>query len=267
MDKIEDRESIVFEIDGQKLFGVMHMPLNIPSKNKIPGVLMCHGLAGNKTGRFRIYVSLARALSKLGIASLRVDFRGCGDSDGDFSDSTVSGFLQDANVSLHKLINHERIDSSRIGIFGRSFGAAIALMAASEFKDTKSIALWAPLYNTHQWLDQWHTYNDASTPVYVKEQMLRVDGQTGNFEFFNEFFKLDLESKLDALDQVPLLHVHGVKDGIISIQHADMYEEKRKNAKALSKFIRLAEADHDFFHRHDQLRAIEETAEWFKGTL
>lgn len=265
MEKIEEKEPVVFEIEGQKLFAVMHLPLH--HHHLLPGVLMCHGLAGNKTGRYRLYVHLAKELARLGIASLRVDFRGCGDSDGEFSDATVSGFLKDAHISLQYLLKHPQIDSARVGIFGRSFGAAIALMAANQNNKVKSLALWSPLYDTMQWANQWKLYHDSNTPNQVREQMLRVDGQTGNYEFFNEFFKINLEQQLDELQHVPLLHIHGIKDNIIDIHHADLYEEKRKSAKAPSKFIRFAEADHDFFHRVDQLKAIEETANWFHKTL
>lgn len=264
MKKVEEKESIVFEIDGQKLFGVMHMPLHA---KKAPGVLMCHGLAGNKTGRFRIYVNLAKELAKAGIASLRVDFRGCGDSDGEFSEATVKKFLKDANVSLQHLVHHPGIDSSRIGLFGRSFGAALALMAAHEYKKVNSLALWAPLYDTYQWREKWHFFNDVNTPQHVREQMLSIDGQMGSYEFFDEFFKIDLEPNLDFLQNVPLLHIHGEKDITIDIHHADLYEAKRRNAEAPSKFIRLPDADHDFVNRHDQLKAISETVEWFKTTL
>lgn len=264
MKKVEDKESIVFEIDGQKLFGIMHLPL---IQGKVPAVLMFHGLAGNKTGRFRIYVNLATALAKAGIASLRVDFRGCGDSDGEFSDATVKSFIKDANVSLQHLINHPGIDPERIGLFGRSFGAAIALMTAHENTKIKSLALWAPLYNTHQWQEKWQYYNDENTPEHVRELMLRIDGQMGSFKFFDEFFKINLEPKLDFLQNIPLLHIHGVKDSTIGIHHADLYQEKRKNAYAPTKFIRLNDADHDFANRDDQIKAITETVEWFKTTL
>lgn len=264
MEKVEEKNPIILEIEGQKLFGVMHLPLN---HHKVPGVLMCHGLAGNKTGRFRIYVTLAKALAKVGIASLRIDFRGCGDSDGEFSEATVRGFLDDANISLQHLISHPSIDPKRVGLFGRSFGAAIALMAAHECPKIKSLALWAPLYNTDQWLEKWRYFNDENTPKHVREQMLRIDGQLGSFEFFDEFFKINLEHKLDFLQNIPLLHIHGAKDTTIDIHHADLYKEKRKKAQAPSKFIRLAEGDHDFASRQDQHKAILETVDWFKTTL
>lgn len=264
MEKIEEKEPVVFEIEGEKLFGIMHLPLNA---KKTPAVLMCHGLAGNKTGRFRIYVNLAKELAKNGIASLRVDFRCCGDSDGDFSDATVKGFVKDAHVSLDYLIHHHGIDPNRIGIFGRSFGAAIALMAAHHYKKIKSIALWAPLYDTDQWQKKWQYFNKENIPDYERELLLSIDGQLGSRKFFDEFFKIDLEPDLDFLQNIPLLHIHGEKDMTIDINHAEKYQAKRKHAQASTKFIRLADADHDFAHRQDQLTAIEETVKWFKSTL
>lgn len=261
---VEVKEPVVINIDGQKLFGILHRPLH---QKKAPAVLMCHGLAGNKTGRFRLYVKLAKELAKKGIASLRIDFRGCGDSDGEFSESTVSGFMKDAHHSLQYLLQHEGIDANRIGFFGRSFGAAIAIWAATDYKNAKSLALWAPLFNTHQWQQQWQLFNEKSTPQHVKDQMLSVDGQMGSYEFFDEFFKLDLDSKLKMLHHVPLLHIHGIKDSTIGIHHADMYEDSRKKSMAPSKFIRLPEADHNFVNPSDQLKAIAETVDWFKHTL
>ncbi len=72
---------------------------------------------------------------------------------------------------------------------------------------------------------------------------------------------------MDGLHNTPLLHIHGEKDPVINIHHADLYKEKRRHADAPSKFITLPEGDHDFANRPDQLAAIAETVEWFKSTL
>lgn len=264
MEKVEEKEPIIFEIEEQKLFGVLHMPLK---KGKVPAVLICHGLAGNKTGRSRVYVKLSKELAKEGIASLRIDFRGCGDSDGEFSETTVTGFIQDALVSLQFLMNHENIDPKRLGLFGRSFGAVIALMTAYEFKKIKSLALWAPLYDTLQWQEKWRHFNDKNTPKHIQDMLLSVDGQKGSSKFFDEFFKINLETKLDFLHDTPLLHIHGVKDSIIDIHHADSYKMKRQAATAPSEFIRLENGDHDFSESEDQLVAIRGTVNWFHKTL
>ena len=203
MNIVEERGTCHMKIDGHNLLGILHRPLH--TKNA-PAVLICHGLAGNKTGRYRLYVTLAKELAKIGIASLRVDFRGCGDSDGEFSEVTVSGFIEDAKQSLQYLIDQKDIDANRIGLFGRSFGAAIAIMTAAAYEHTKSLALWAPLFNTEQWQQQWALFNEKTTPDSIREQMLHIDGQKGSFEFFDEFFKLDLHAKLKNLRRALVAH-------------------------------------------------------------
>lgn len=115
----EERESIVLTNEGEKIFGVLHLPKGI---DKPPCVLVLHGLGGHKTGRFRVYVDLAESLVKAGIAVLRFDFRGSGDSEGSFAEMTLNGEISDALVVLKFLHKDSRIDNQRIGIFGRSMG-------------------------------------------------------------------------------------------------------------------------------------------------
>ncbi|KIC73622.1 hypothetical protein DB42_BV00090 [Neochlamydia sp. EPS4] len=264
MERVEEKEAIVLEVEGYKLFGVLHLPLK---GEKVPGILMCHGLAGNKIGRFRTAVTLAKELAKRGIASLRIDFRGCGDSDGDFCEASVKGLLKDAGASLSYLQKHARIDPYRLGVMGRSFGAAIALMAAHSHKNIKSLALWAPLYNTAQWQEAWRIFHDVHTPAKVREQLLSIEGQQGSPIFFEEFFNVDLAPTLEALADVPLLHIHGLKDSVVKVDHANLYENKRSTARATSKFIKIPKGDHHFTHKNDQELVIAETVNWFKATL
>src|ERR1700722_17738329 len=149
MPKFDHRESIVLENQGQKIFGILHRPV-IPS-DKYPAVLICHGLAGHKTGKYRIYVIFAEMLAKVGIASLRIDFRGSGDSEGDFSDMTLTSEVSDALLSLDFLKTVQDVDADRIGIFGRSIGGTVAFMTVHRdpAKCIKSIATWAPIFDGH----------------------------------------------------------------------------------------------------------------------
>src|SRR5262245_53155 len=114
----EDRQPITLFSGNQKLFGILHLPL---TETKVPAVLFCHGRGGNKSGKFRFYVELAELLTKAGIAALRVDFRGSGDSEGNFSDTTCTSQLDDARLAANFLCVHPAIDSSRFGLLGRSF--------------------------------------------------------------------------------------------------------------------------------------------------
>jgi len=71
-------KSIVFRSGRHKLAGVMHIP-EIRRKS-YPAVVMFHGFTGNKCESHFIFTKTARRLVLRGIAVLRFDFMGSGDS-------------------------------------------------------------------------------------------------------------------------------------------------------------------------------------------
>src|SRR5689334_8479689 len=122
--KFEERKTVTLLSQDLKLFGILHLPL-LKNSEKAPAVLFCHGFGGNKSGRYRLYVRLAEKLSQAGIAVLRFDFRGCGDSEGAFGDITIETQVQDALAAAEFLLTHPSVDPNRFGIFGSSLGGAI----------------------------------------------------------------------------------------------------------------------------------------------
>jgi uncharacterized protein len=141
------------------------------------------------------------------------------------------------------------------------------VMTAAEYQKVKSISLWAPLFDTKQWEEKWNYCMKKDTPQELRDQMLVIDGQQGGEKFFKEFFTINLEKPLGKLKNIPLLHIHGVKDDTISIKQAEYYEQARKSALAPTEFIKLPTADHHFADPDDQQKAIQETVKWFKSTL
>lgn len=264
MSQQEIRESVILENQGQKIFGILHRPL-VPKP--YPAVLMCHGLAGHKTGRYRLYVLLAERLSKLGIASLRIDFRGSGDSEGDFSDTTLSGEVSDAIKAMTFLRSLPDVDTSRIGIFGRSVGGVVALITARQVGNIKTLATWAPLFDAHQWEDKWKQLHAPQVTQEQREMLMRVNGQLPSYAFLKEIVELQMDKELAALKGTPLLHIHGEQDAVILPEHANRYQRARDDAQAVSNFIRLPGSDHDFSNPEERMLALEETAAWFALTL
>jgi dipeptidyl aminopeptidase/acylaminoacyl peptidase len=264
MKKYEERESVVLENEGQKIFGIFHRPC---SNGPFPTVLMCHGLAGHKTGKYRLYVHLAEKLSSLGIASLRIDFRGSGDSEGHFSETTIGSEVSDAAVALDYLRGRPDVDKSRIGIFGRSVGGTVALLTAQKSGPIKCLAIWAPLYDGQQWENQWQMLHSPEVNEEFRLEKMKVNGQVPGDKFFHELFGLRMENYLKDLAEIPMLHIHGEKDVIITTLHADRYVKAREAVKGTNKFIRLPESDHDFSHTKEQLTALNETSLWFSKTL
>jgi uncharacterized protein len=264
MQKVEERESIVLENHGQKIFGVFHLPC---MPGPFPTVLMCHGLAGHKTGKYRLYVLLAEKLSQHGIASLRIDFRGSGDSEGDFSEMTLDSEVSDAIVALNYLRHHPQVDKSRIGVFGRSVGGIVALMAAKKSGPIKSLATWAPLFDGDQWKDQWQLLQSSSVSDEERYEQMKINGQVPGEKFFEGLFAMRMEDHLKDLKEIPLLHIHGEQDDMVKIHHADRYIKARQGVNGKNKFIRLPKSDHDFSHTQEQRFALEETSNWFTKTL
>jgi len=260
----EERESVILESGGEKIFGVLHRP---SGKGPHPAVLVCHGLAGHKTGKFRVYVDLATRLTDRGIAVFRFDYRGCGDSEGELLTATPDKHVEDAAVCLKYMEGQPAIDNSRIGIFGRSFGGPIAVIAASRFPHVKSLVLWCPMFNGKQWIDQWHLVLTKAVDKEAKAEMMRINGQQMSGEFFKHFFRIDLTEDMAKLNHVPFLHIQGESDTRINLEHAHAFERCRKQAEAESRFIRLPNTDHDFSHYKEKLHALDETSAWFEKTL
>lgn len=260
----EERESIVLENHGQKIFGIIHKP---KVAGPLPAVLMCHGLGGHKTGKYRLYVLLAEKLAEYGIATLRIDFRGCGDSEGHFSDMTIEGEVGDALLAIKYLHSLPWVDKNRIGIFGRSIGGTVAIITAGQSPYVKSLGVWAPLYDGHQWRDKWSLLHSPELSEEHKMEMMRVEGQLPGKQFFYELFGIEMEPLLDKINTLPMLHIHGEIDAIITLAHAEKFKEYRGRAKGANNFILLPQGDHDFSNPKEQQKALMATCEWFKATL
>lgn len=260
----EIRESVVLSNNGQKIFGILHLPTGVENP---PCIMICHGLGGHKTGRYRVYVDLAEALVLAKFAVFRFDFRGSGDSEGSFSDMTLKGEISDALAALEYLKSEKRVDTTKIGLFGRSLGGAVATLSASIFRSIKCIALWAPIFNGDQWKNEWSGVRDGAILEEEANELRRINGQIAGMRFYAEMFDMRIDQALKDLKHIPLLLIHGEEDKLVTIRHSELYVEERKDAEAITEIIRLPKGDHDFTYSQERQFAIDETVKWFKRML
>jgi uncharacterized protein len=253
---MESRHHRVIENEGQKIFGMLHLP---KGEGPFPCVVVHHGFAGNKVGTRRIYVQMAEALSQLGIATFRFDFRGCGDSEGGFGDVTLDTKVSDSLVALSHLSDDPAIDASRMGYLGASLGGSIAVMAAHRGALIRSLALWAPVARGQFWHEDYQsTQPESAIPGY-----LHSGGEGASTQFCEQFISLQADQMLSELGDLPLFHAHGELDDVVFPRHADAFATVRPEGR----FLRLPNSDHSFSHDPDRQILVRETAGWFQRTL
>jgi len=264
MTKFEERTGIEFQNEGQKIFGTLHLPIG---QGPFPAVLMCHGFAGTKVGKFRRYVILSESLAKVGIASMRFDFRGSGDSEGHIGNMTLDGEVSDALKALDFFTQFKEIDTNKLGAFGCSLGGVVAILTAARKNCFKSIGLWSPPFNGGQFRKVFEASQVPGLDPQKRIQMMQLEGSSMSEGFVSQFFNLKLGDYLDKLHHVPMVHIHGEKDSTIEVTQADLYKEFRRNSYAITHTLRLPKTDHEFSDKKDQALAIETTVKWFARTL
>jgi alpha/beta superfamily hydrolase len=121
--------------------GVLHVPDDLKPEQKAPAIAMFHGFTGHKSETHRLFVRIARALCSAGFVVLRFDFRGSGDSDGDFEEMTVAGEVSDAEQAITFLSELPGVDEKTVGVIGLSMGGRVAAVLASKDSRVKFAAL------------------------------------------------------------------------------------------------------------------------------
>lgn len=133
-------ESIMVNSRGTDIPAVFTYP---KEGSNFPLVVMAHGHGGSKdeAGGF---VTLAQTYAENGIATIRMDFPGCGDSTESFYHNTITNMMLDIDASLEYALAKDFIDESQVGIFGYSMGGRLAMLSAARDSRYKALATWAP---------------------------------------------------------------------------------------------------------------------------
>ena len=129
---------------GITLAGTLTKP---KSGGPFPAVLLISGSGAQDRNEMifghKPFLVLADYLTRQGLAVLRVDDRGTGQSTGDFAKATTEDFAGDVEAGIDYLKTRPDIDPARIGLIGHSEGGLIAPMVAARRKDVAFIVLLA----------------------------------------------------------------------------------------------------------------------------
>lgn len=159
--------------DGRSLAGTLTLPdtggVRLPVVVTITGS-GGHHRDGNRTAAdpYRPFRAIAAALAARGIATLRLDDRGVGESSGNNATADGHDVADDVRVAVDWLRRHSRIDPDRVALVGHSFGGVVApIVAAGDTTLAAVVLMGAPARNFRETMRYQLAYTierDTSVP-------------------------------------------------------------------------------------------------------
>ena len=125
-------KSVLIKGDNYDIPGVLSYT---ETANKMPAVILCHGTGAQKNEVGNLFAILAEKLLQRGIASIRIDYAGCGDSKADQRQLTFLGEVEDTKRTCQYICGLKYIDQKNIGILGFSQGARVVAELLKEMQE------------------------------------------------------------------------------------------------------------------------------------
>ena len=203
---------------------------------------------------------ISRTLAELGISVFTFDFRGLGESEGDFSKTTLSTMQEDYLAAVEAMRRHFCAPQLLIG---HSIGGVISLQMASQVSEAKAVVTLATAASFREVVSR------------LKKQLPQFKNQeSGEIEWGGERFPIrktlieslqntDILESASAL-KLPLLAIHSIRDEILGFQNAQDIFEAASGPKSL---VGLLQADHLFLNRLDAQYAAKVIKAWGKAYL
>ena len=253
-------EFVCFTNEGLKLYGMLHRPL---AAEPYPAVMLLHGFTGQRVEPHRIFVKLARRLTEVGIAALRFDFRGSGESEGEFADMTILGEVSDAIAGFNWLAAQPGIDADRLGVLGLSLGGCVAAITAGRLADrVKALTLWAAVANPMRSFHIFLEMPPEQRPPRV-ENGYDYGGNVVGDRFFAELPQVQPLTEVARYQRAALI-IHGTQDEVVPCSDADAYEAALAG-RARKHFI--VGADHTFNRVSWESEVITTSVEFLRSVL
>jgi len=221
---------------SNKLVGILAKPSD---STDIPIAIICHGFTTNKNRPK--YTELANKLYENGIASLRFDLFGHGESEGDFADITITEGVDDVLRAIEYV---KSLGYTKIALIGNSFGGITSFVVSTKTKDLTALALISPVSDYPEVEKMRRSDQDIAK---WKKDGFTIHRSSKGQEFrLNYTFWEDIQKYLvyDIADQIkiPTLIVHGDADDLVPV------DQSRKTAKLIPdcQLIEIKGATHRY---------------------
>ena len=198
---------------------------------------------------------ISARLAALGIAVLRFDFTGLGNSDGIFEHTNFTSNVQDLEKAAEAL--RDRGYSPTL-LIGHSLGGAAVIKAASHLSGIQAVVtIGAPADPSHVIENFEHALpdiiSDGAAEVCLGGRPFRIGA-----DFVEDVRESQLDAALTSLNAA-LLVLHAPRDQIVSIDNAATLFMAAKHPKS---FITLDDADHLISRASDADYVAEVIATW-----
>ena len=247
-------------IDGSKgkLSAIIQKP-QVAQGEKVPMVIMMHGFGGNKgglEGRTTLFDVIANKLEAQGIATIRFDFFGHGESEGEFWQHTVPIEIEDA-LKVYEYVRDLRYVST-VSVLGHSQGGVVASMVAGQLgAEIKCAVLMAPAAVLRDDAIRGSTMGATYDPLNLEGEYIEMFGGRAKLgtEYIRTAFTLPIYETA-ANYKGALCVIHGTGDRTVPYTYGIRYTEQSPNAEL---YILPAE-DHGFMK--DMERATDIAVEF-----
>ena len=213
-------------------------------------VVLGHGVTGNKDRPF--VVALGDGLAAAGIPALRFSFSGNGESEGKFTDSTISKEVEDLGAVLDHLKEYT------ICYVGHSMGGAVGVLRASEDRRIRMLVSLAGMVHTKAFAlrefgdvtpDEGFMWDEPDCPL--------------SQAYMDDLTQIDTVVDLSPKITVPWLLVHGDADDVVPIE--DSHDILAK-ANSQAQLVTIEGANHVFSDEYTPVM-VEKVIAWIKAQL
>ena len=218
-------EEVFIDGDHGRLKAIIQSP-KLQDGEKCPMVVFCHGFSGSKDGP--MFELIADTLQAHGIASIRFDFKGHGDSEGAFQDMTVPNEIEDAKKVVAYVRDLKFV--SDLAIVGHSQGGVVASMTAGQLSEQlgqpafKAVALMAPAAVLRDDAIRGNTMGKMYDPFDPGEYVELFGGLKLGGNYIRTAFSLPIYETA-AKYQGPALIIHGTADRVVPYTYGERFHE------------------------------------------
>lgn len=261
-------------IPAHEIPATLTLPVSASKDAKVPGVVMLHGTGSNRDEAGMGYALAAPRMAADGIATLRIDFMGNGDSTASYRDYNYTSAVIDAKAAADYLAGLETVDGGNLGVMGWSQGGTDALLAAEAHPDTfQAVVTWSGALELNgASLFAGTSFEDAYAQAKKEGFYTMTFDWREPLELGERWFQEVAETnilKVTADIKAPILAINGKDDTTVTPDNAEKIVKAAANAD--SQLLLVDNCDHTYNVFSGDFTAlyqtVDATAAFFQAQL